>query len=79
VPVDVCLVGLDVDGVEHCDWAWSNTTLARAVRVAREALDRTIATGAVSLVAARAATDEDTERFSRSLAQALRGPRRGTP
>jgi nucleoid-associated protein YgaU len=60
VPIDVCLIGIEVDGVEHCDRVWSNTTLTRAVRVAREALERTTATGAVSLVSARAATDEDT-------------------
>jgi nucleoid-associated protein YgaU len=60
VPMDVCLIGFDVDGVEHCDRVWSNTTLTRAVRVARETLERTTATGAVSLVSARAATDEDT-------------------
>jgi LysM repeat protein len=57
-PMDVCLVGFEVDGVENCDRAWPNTTLTRAVRVAREALERTAATGAVSLVAARAATGE---------------------
>ena len=59
VPMDVCLIGLDVDGVEHCDRTWTNTTMARAVRVAREMLERTAATGAPSLVAARAATDDD--------------------
>lgn len=59
VPIDVCLIGLDVDGVEHCDRAWGHTTLARAVRVAREMLERTNATDATSLVAARAAIDED--------------------
>ena len=59
VPMDVCLIGLDVDGVEHCDRTWTNTTMARAVRVAREMLERTAATGAPSLLAARAATDDD--------------------
>ena len=59
VPMDVCLVGVDVDGVEHCDRAWANTTMTRAVRVARDMLERTTATGEPSLMAARAATDED--------------------
>ena len=59
VPMDVCLIGIDVDGVEHCDRTWTNTTMARAVRVAREMLERTAATGAPSLLAARAATDDD--------------------
>ena len=59
VPMDVCPIGFEVDGVEDCDRAWANTTLPRAVRVAREMLDRTAATGAVSLMAARAAIDDD--------------------
>jgi nucleoid-associated protein YgaU len=59
VPMDVCLIGVDVDGVEHCDRTWTNTTMARAVRVAREMLERTAATGAPSLLAARAAADDD--------------------
>ena len=59
VAMDVCLIGFDVDGAELCDRTWKGTTLTRAVRVAREILDRTAATGAASLVAARAATDDD--------------------
>ena len=57
VPMDVCLVGVDVDGVEHCDRAWTNVTMVRALRVAREMLERTTATGAKSLIAARAALE----------------------
>ena len=59
VAMDVCLIGFDVDGTELCDRTWKGTTLTRAVRVARDVLDRTAATGAASLVAARAATDDD--------------------
>jgi hypothetical protein len=59
VPMDVGLVGLAVDGVEHCDRAWTNTTMTRAVRVAREMLERTADTGDASLVAARARLDDD--------------------
>ncbi len=60
VPIDVALVGLDVAGAEFCDRVWPSTTLIRAVRVARDTVERTATTGAGSLVAARAATDEDT-------------------
>jgi len=59
VPIDVCPIGFAVDGIEDCDRAWPNTTLTRAVRVARQMLDRTAATGAVSLIAARAAMNDD--------------------
>src|SRR5215207_6192167 len=47
------------NGVEHCDRVWSNTTMTRAVRVARGLLERTTETGAPSLLAARAALDDD--------------------
>lgn len=59
VAMDVCLIGFDLDGAELCDRTWKDTTLIRAVRVARETLERTTATGAASLIAARAATDDD--------------------
>ena len=59
VAMDLCTIGFDVDGVEHCDRAWTQTTLSRATRVARETLERTAATGAASLLAARARTDDD--------------------
>ncbi|MDQ3544100.1 MAG: LysM peptidoglycan-binding domain-containing protein, partial [Actinomycetota bacterium] len=59
IPMDLCLVGLEVDGLEHCDRSWGATTLVRAVRAARETLERTTATGATSLTAARAACDVD--------------------
>jgi hypothetical protein len=59
VAMDVCLIGFDVDGTELCDRTWKGTTMTRAVRVARDVLDRTAAAGATSLVAARAATDDD--------------------
>lgn len=60
VPIDVALVGLDVAGVEFCDRVWPNTTLTRAVRVARDTVERTASRGTGSLVAVRAATDDDT-------------------
>jgi nucleoid-associated protein YgaU len=59
VAMDLCTIGFDVDGLEHCDRAWKHTSLARAVRVARETLERTAATEAASLVAARARSDHD--------------------
>jgi hypothetical protein len=59
VPMDVLLIGLDVDGTEDCDRTWAQTTLTRAVRVARDTLERQAATGAASLMAARAASDVD--------------------
>ena len=59
VPMDVCLIGVDVDGVELCDRGWPATTMRRAVRVARQMLARTANAGANSLLAARAQHPDD--------------------
>jgi LysM repeat protein len=59
VAADLCPIGFTVEGIEHCDRVWRDTTITRAVRVAGETLERTAATGATSLIAARAATDRD--------------------
>lgn len=61
VAIEVFLVGIDVDGAEHCNRIWSRTSAAHAVRIAREALQRTATTGATSLVVPRAETDDDDE------------------
>ena len=59
VPMDVCLIGLHVDGTETCDRVWLDTTLQRAVRVTRQRLDSMGSQGSASMMAARAALDED--------------------
>jgi nucleoid-associated protein YgaU len=59
VAADLCPIGFTIAGVEHCDRVWRDTTITRAVRVARDTLDRTAGSGAASLIAARAATDRD--------------------
>ena len=63
VPMDLCLIGLDVDGTELCDRTWRDTTLSRAVRVAGELLERSTGTGAPTLVAAHARLDNDDGRL----------------
>ncbi len=59
VPMDVALVGLDMDGVEHCDRTWPATTMTRAVRVAQQQRDRAADTGTTTVLAARAALEDD--------------------
>jgi hypothetical protein len=59
VPMDLCLIGLHVDGTETCDRVWLDTTLQRAVRVTRQRLDSMGSQGSTSMVAARAKLDED--------------------
>ena len=59
VSMDVCLIGLHVDGTELCDRVWLDTTMTRAVRVARQRLDRSASENATNIVAARAGLDED--------------------
>lgn len=59
VPMDLRLIGLHVDGTETCDRVWLDTTLQRAVRVTRQRLESNGVQGATSMVAARAALDED--------------------
>lgn len=59
VSMDVCLIGLHVDGTEVCDRVWLDTTMTRAVRVAQQRLDRFANDGAINIVTARAELDED--------------------
>ncbi len=59
VSMDVCLIGLHVDGTEVCDRVWLDTTMTRAVRVAQQRLDRFANDGATNIVTARAELDED--------------------
>ncbi|MFN3255464.1 MAG: hypothetical protein ACE37B_07190 [Ilumatobacter sp.] len=59
VPMDVCLVGLHVDGSELCDRVWTNTTIQRAVSVARQMLELHSGAGATSMTSSRAALDDD--------------------
>lgn len=59
VSMDVCLIGLHVDGTELCDRVWLDTTMTRAVRVAQQRLDRFATDGATNIVTARAQLDED--------------------
>jgi nucleoid-associated protein YgaU len=59
VSMDVCLIGLHVDGTEVCDRVWLDTTMTRAVRVAQQRLDRFATDGATNIVTARAELDED--------------------
>ena len=57
--MDVCLIGLHVDGTELCDHVWLDTAMARAVRVAQQRIDRFADHGATNIVTARAELDED--------------------
>jgi hypothetical protein len=59
VPMDLCLIGMHVDGTEVCDRVWQDTTLQRAVRKTREYIEAMAAAGAVSMVAVRSDLDED--------------------
>jgi nucleoid-associated protein YgaU len=59
VPMDLCLIGLHVDGTEVCDRVWQDTTLQRAVRTTREYVDAMAATGATSMVSVRSVLSED--------------------
>lgn len=59
VSMDVCLIGLHVDGTELCDRVWLDTTMTRAVRVAQQRLDRFATDGATNIVTARAELGED--------------------
>ena len=59
VPMDLCLIGLHVDGTEVCDRVWQDTTLQRAVRKTREYIEAMVAAGAVSMVSARSELEED--------------------
>lgn len=59
VPMDLCLIGMHVDGTEVCDRVWQDTTLQRAVRKTREYIEAMAAAGAVSMVSARSELDED--------------------
>ncbi|MFN3256350.1 MAG: LysM peptidoglycan-binding domain-containing protein [Ilumatobacter sp.] len=59
VPMDLCLIGLHVDGTEVCDRVWQDTTLQRAVRTTREHVDAMAASGAASMVSARSELAED--------------------
>jgi nucleoid-associated protein YgaU len=59
VSMDVCLIGLHVDGTEVCDRVWLDTTMTRAVRVAQQRLDRFANDGTTNIVTARAELDED--------------------
>jgi len=59
VPMDLCLIGLHVDGTEVCDRVWQDTTLQRAVRTTREYVNAMAATGAASMMAVRSELAED--------------------
>ena len=59
VPMDLCLIGLHVDGTEVCDRVWQDTTLQRAVRTTREHIDAMATSGATSMVSARSELTED--------------------
>ena len=59
VSMDVCLIGLHVDGAELCDRVWLDTTMTRAVRVATQRLERSAGADATNIVGARADLDED--------------------
>ena len=59
VPMDLCLIGMHVDGTEVCDRVWQDTTLQRAVRKTREYIEAMAAAGAVSMVSARSELEED--------------------
>ncbi|WP_420451771.1 LysM peptidoglycan-binding domain-containing protein [Ilumatobacter sp.] len=59
VSMDVCLIGLSVDGTELCDRVWHDTTMTRAVRVAKQRLDRSATEGTTNIVATRGGLDED--------------------
>jgi len=59
VPMDLCLIGLHVDGTEVCDRVWQDTTLQRAVRTTREHVDAMASTGATSMMSVRSELSED--------------------
>jgi|GEM_PF-2557445 len=59
VPMDLCLIGLHVDGTEVCDRVWQDTTLQRAVRTTREHVDAMASSGATSMVSVRSELAED--------------------
>ncbi len=59
VPIDVAPIGVELDGIEHCDRVWPDMTLTRAVRVVNQLRERTTETGATSILRARAALDDD--------------------
>ncbi|MEM1332861.1 MAG: LysM peptidoglycan-binding domain-containing protein, partial [Actinomycetota bacterium] len=58
VSMDVGLVGIEVPGAQHCDRTWVDTTIERAVRVARSRIARRL-DEAETIVESRAQLDED--------------------
>ena len=59
VPIDVCLVGLQVDSTDLCDRVWTNTTVERSISAARQTLQLHGAGDTDTITAARAQLDED--------------------
>ena len=57
--MDVFLVGLDVDGIEHGDQVRTNASLDRVARAVRQTIDRQAETGKSSIGATRAAYGDD--------------------
>ena len=57
--MDVFLVGLDVDGVEHGDQVRTNSTLDHVARAVRQTIERQAATGKPSIASTRAAFGDD--------------------